>query len=379
MKVVIAIPCLLRGGTEIQSLFLARALISGGYEVTVLCYHEYNEDMVKDFEKEGCVVTLQKYPRNTGKFRLLMKLISYFKRSKPDFVHVQYIAPATIPILAARLAGVKRVLTTMHQMGTPYGLKEHLLFSGSRRLCDHAVFVSQAVQRSWTGSENLYDFNFPESFTGKSGTIFNAVDVDEINGISSRSDAENKKLSLSINDKFVIGAVSRLRREKGIDVLVKAFSLLPELHKTSHLLIVGDGPDLNELKAMAEKAEISDIVTWTGELPRNDALGAVCLMDLVVVPSREEGFGLTAIEAMALGKPVIASNTGGLTEIVKDGINGYLVPAGDPAALARKIKFLSTRPETNSQLGAEGRLTVARQFSYFSFVKNFISLYSKIK
>jgi len=76
---------------------------------------------------------------------------------------------------------------------------------------------------------------------------------------------------------------------------------------------------------------------------------------------------------------VIASNTGGLTEIVIDGINGYLVPAEDPAALAERIKFLSTRSEVTSQLGAAGRVTVARQFSYISFAKNFICLYSEIQ
>ena len=114
----------------------------------------------------------------------------------------------------------------------------------------------------------------------------------------------------------VIGAVSRLRHEKGIDLLLEAFTFLIRSGEKAHLLLVGSGPDEKKLKDTIQTYELNSSVTFYGEAEWERAMQLMAIMDIVVVPSRFEGFGLTAAEAMAAGKPVIASDTSGLKEVV---------------------------------------------------------------
>ena len=110
--VVIGLPMLLRGGTEIQTLTLAGVLKDEGYRVVVCCYYEFDNEMVEDFKKGGAEVTLLKLRRPEkgqlylGMVALLWQLVLYFKRSNPSVVHIQYVAPGLVPILAAKIAGV---------------------------------------------------------------------------------------------------------------------------------------------------------------------------------------------------------------------------------------------------------------------------------
>ena len=127
MLVTIAIPCLLQGGTEFQTLQLARVLRGAGHEVSVCCYFERDPAMVARFEETGARVELLGLDRSTSLLRLLGELRKWFAAAKPDVVHVQYMAPGFVPVLAARLAGVPRVFATVHQPATPHGWKARLL------------------------------------------------------------------------------------------------------------------------------------------------------------------------------------------------------------------------------------------------------------
>jgi len=97
-KVIIAIPCFLRGGTEQQSLLLVKALVESGYEVEVCCYFEYDEQMVADFKAAGADVSLLKWSRDTGTIKFIRNLSALFRSKSPDIVHVQYMAPGLLPI-----------------------------------------------------------------------------------------------------------------------------------------------------------------------------------------------------------------------------------------------------------------------------------------
>ncbi|MCX6248454.1 MAG: glycosyltransferase family 4 protein [Bacteroidetes bacterium] len=328
---------MLKGGTEYQTLYLARALMGEGFDVKVLCYHESDMEVVNEFQTTGAEVDLLNWPRKTNKLHLISDFIRYFRKEKPWAVHVQYIAPAATVILSAKLAGIKNILATLHQMGTQYGMKDRMLMRFSSSLCRRFTFVSLAVQESWTGKRHLYDPGQPASFLSAKGTIYNTVDADEILGIRELADKPGLVNLWGLKGKIVVGAVSRLRYEKGIDVLVRAFVLIQPEIPDARLFIVGDGPERKSLENLAERLGISNSIIWTGEVTRSTAIQLMSVMSLMVLPSRYEGFGLTAIEAMIQGIPVVASKTGGIEEVVGSVDYDSLFKTEDHEDLAKVI------------------------------------------
>jgi len=100
-NILVSLPVLLLGGTEIQTVNLVHVLVSAGYRVTICCYYEYDAEMVRQFEAMGTAVLLMHYERATGLWHLAKGLIRFFKEKKPDIVHVQYLAPGFVPVAAA--------------------------------------------------------------------------------------------------------------------------------------------------------------------------------------------------------------------------------------------------------------------------------------
>jgi glycosyltransferase involved in cell wall biosynthesis len=327
MKVTIGIPCLLPGGTEFQTLQLVRVLRAAGHEVSVCCYFEHDPAMVAAFER----VELLGLERSISPVRLVGVLRRALAKS--DVIHVQYMAPGFLAVLAAKLSGARRVFATVHQPATPYGRKARLLLRLAARMCDRFICVSEAVAKSWGVAAVV---------------IHNAVDIARIDAIAPEQVA-------------AIGAVARLRHEKGIDVLLDAMP-------GERLLIVGDGPD----RAVLEKRGGANVV-WAGQQPWERAMALMKGMEIVVAPSRFEGFGLTAAEAMAAGKAVVASDVDGLREVVGDA--GVLVPAGDAAALAAAVKRLLANPAERNAFGGKARERAERLFAPELFRRKILELY----
>jgi D-inositol-3-phosphate glycosyltransferase len=157
--------------------------------------------------------------------------------------------------------------------------------------------------------------------------------------------------------------VGRIQPLKGIDILLKAIALatddLPDLCGHLGLTIIGGDPqatmdrEILRLTRLKEKLGISDLVTFLGARDQDTLPYYYSAAQVCVVPSYYESFGMVALEAMACGTPVIASKVGGLTFTVKDGVTGYLVPDGDPAALSGKLKLILTDEKLRRRMGQE--------------------------
>jgi glycosyltransferase involved in cell wall biosynthesis len=163
-----------------------------------------------------------------------------------------------------------------------------------------------------------------------------------------------------LRDKFVFGVVSRLRQEKGVDLLIEAFAKLAQEKDNVHLHIVGTGPDRKQLSDKAIELNVVERVSFFGEASWKDAMQQMALMDVVVVPSRFEGFGLTAAEALAMGTPVIASNVFGLLEVVSDENTGYLFENGSFLDLYNKMKKMYENKEDYKRFEANSQVYVSR-------------------
>jgi glycosyltransferase involved in cell wall biosynthesis len=374
-RAILATPVLLAGGTETQTLTLAAVLLAAGWEVSVCCYHESDPAIVAAFEGAGARVILLGLSRRLGLVDVVLKLRSAFRAIHPNVVHVQYLAPGFTAVLAARLAGVKAVFATVHQPGGAYGVREHALLRLASLLCTAFFSVSLAVERSWFGDAALFDPDLPPT-SRRHGTIYNAVDAPGIIDAGRGVDPAALRRSVGIAaDAPVLGFVGRLRREKGLDVLIRALPAVVVSFPEVLLLVVGDGPDAEELHELAHREGVLDRVVWTGMCGRLETWRLLTAMDLAVVPSRFEGFGLAAAEAQAAGLPVVAAGVDGLREVIVDGQTGLLVPPDDPSALAAAIVRLIGTPHEAFNLGRRGRKRAVEQFGMERFARATLAFY----
>ena len=375
MKVLITIPCLLTGGTEMQTLHLTRALIALDYKVCVFCYFEYDMNIVRRFQDAGAEVVLCN-PQCNGRpkgLRLLKELNTQFrailKEYQPDIVHVQYMAPGLLPILISSLAGVKHIIATVHQTADQYNSKHRYMLRSGALLCSRFVSVSSAAHTSWFGN------GFPDK---KNRMIYNTVDEQEIYSIITNNGRPRISGEHNAGGKIIIGVVSRLRYEKGVDVLIEALEHAKKACSSFFCLIIGDGPARDELRRLAVEKNLNDMIIWSGSVRYEEAISYIKRMDIVVCPSRTEGFGLTALEAMFCGKPIIASRTGGLPEVIEDNATGLLFEAENPGDLADKLIRLINDPALRNEMGKNGRTRAEKEFGFDIFKERIRNLYEEV-
>lgn len=363
-----------------QTLNLVRTLVGEGHQITVLCYFEFNQEMVNEYQQTGCKVELLRLQRSIRPWTFIHLLRKRFIALQPDVVHVQYMAPGTLPIIAARLAEVKKILATVHQPYTPsHGKLASVLLRFSANLCTRFIAVSVNAEISWFGNGQLFDEKKALKDQPNHFTIYNAVDRAAIQKIEQQTDFLKEKFKLGIpSNHVVIGAVSRLRYEKGIDLLIESFAIVSKQHPTIYLLIVGTGPDEDQLKERINDLKLNQKTTFFGEANWETAMQQMALMDVVVVPSRFEGFGLTAAEAMAMGKSVVATNVFGLSEVVSNGETGILFPAEDIQALANSLIRLCIDPNLRSTMAFNGKAKVEKLFDISVYNQKTIQLYNEI-
>jgi D-inositol-3-phosphate glycosyltransferase len=182
--------------------------------------------------------------------------------------------------------------------------------------------------------------------------------------------------------------VGRIDPIKGLDVWFKAIELIveqdPALREKLCVCLVGGDLDeeipseseLGRLKTLKDELGIGDVVTFLGRRSQECLPYYYSAADIVVMPSRYESFGMAALEAMACGTPVVASDVGGLSFVVRDGETGYLVPEGNPYALADCVGYLLHHPEVRSHLGKRG-IEVAREYAWPRIADEIEALYQR--
>jgi glycosyltransferase involved in cell wall biosynthesis len=170
--------------------------------------------------------------------------------------------------------------------------------------------------------------------------------------------------------------IAALVRRKGLDVLLGALADLAREAGAPRLWIAGSGPEREALERRTRSLGLEGRVRFLGQ--REDAADLLAACDVFVLPSRREGLGVAALEAMAAGRPVVATRVGGLGHAVVPGRTGLLVPPDDTAALADAIRQLLHDPELRARLGAEGPRRVAEGFLAGQMVEAYGSLYEEV-
>ncbi len=187
------------------------------------------------------------------------------------------------------------------------------------------------------------------------------VDLNRFRPIA--SDVAKKRVGISCGDKVILFA-GRIEPLKGIDTLLQAMALIkaryPDVVEDTCVAIVGgdpwsDNPDheMARLQSLREELEIHDVVTFLGAKDQEILPNYYAAAEMVIMPSHYESFGMVALEAMAMARPVIASEVGGLAYLVRDGYNGFHVPSRDPEALAARIFELLTNEPCRAGHGCQ--------------------------
>jgi glycogen(starch) synthase len=170
----------------------------------------------------------------------------------------------------------------------------------------------------------------------------------------------------------------RLEDEKGVQTLIDAIALLRVDRPDLHAAIVGTGSALQRLKTRVRRRHLQDVVTFTGFIPDADMRATVAAADVAVVPSIYEPFGFVALEAMALGAPLVASRTGGLAEIVVDGRTGWLAVPGYAPDLARILDEVLSAPRVAKARAVAARARVAEEYGWDAIADRTDSVYRSV-
>ena len=241
------------------------------------------------------------------------------------------------------------------------------------RYADHIVYNSDATQDFYT--------DLLPKLTKKSELIYNGVDRDRPILEQPEKDRIRKNI-LNADNELLIGLVGRINRLKGHKVLLESYKNIKEEIPNSKLCFIGSPPDGQDhfqegVENRIEELELQNdivLVPYQSEIyPIIDAL------DLLIVPSTEpESFGIIAVEGMLSNKAVIASNIGGLANVISDGEDGLLVPPSDPDSLGKAIKGLVENSELRTNIESNARQSAIDKFSTSKMIDKFIALYNSI-
>ena len=373
IKVVIPIAILCYGGTEMQTLNLLRVLKRNGYQVEIVCFYENYADIVKEYENNGAVVTLLNLDKKRSKLELFHILYNFYRNRRPAIVHVQYVRQGFIALAAAFLAKVPVRFATVHQLGSPYGFLQHLLLRTASRMTTMFLCVSQSAERSWFGNASVWDAG--PSSQKRHCTIYNSIDIEQIRSLVNSIDKAKLRAQYGLKRGFIVGIVGRTSNDKGQLVLIDACAIIAKSFPHIQILIVGEDHQRDEIMKKASDVGLQNSVLFTGRLTTDEVYKLYGIMDILVVASRFEGFGLTAAEAMAAGVPVVASRVGGLIEIVQDRVTGLHVAPLNHQELADALLTCLKDPQQRMRFGEAGIVRVKAMFSFDIYEKAIASLY----
>jgi glycosyltransferase involved in cell wall biosynthesis len=288
----------------------------------------------------------------------LLELMRLLRRERPDILHASSSKAGVLGRLAAALTGVPIRVFTVH--GWAFGAHTGaaaLLYRWADRLMKPLTTVTICV------AEHERDAGLAARTCSPADTVVipNAIDVPV--APPARNGTRRPRLV----------AVGRLKAPKDFLTLVRAVAELPA--RACELVVVGDGPDREELEAEIRDLGLDGDVRLLGE--RSDVAELLAGADAFVLSSVSEGMPISVLEAMAAGLPVVATQVGGVPELVADGETGFLVPPGEPQALADALRRLLADQDLRQRLGDAGLERVRRSFDLGEFRRAHVALYSR--
>ncbi|MEO8605424.1 MAG: glycosyltransferase family 4 protein [bacterium] len=346
-------------GGEVQVFLLIDGLARRGHHNLLLC--PPGSAATAEAGRRG-VATAEVPMRGDLDALAVARLAAALRRQPLDVVHLHTGRAAWLGGLAARAAGVPAIVTRRMDRPLRRGWRSRLIYQHcSRRTAAIApAIVAQLI----------------EAGVPRQRIVLIPSAVDPARLVPRQPRAAVRAAGGVTDAEVIVFVAAALVRRKGIDVLLDALAGLRARGARPRLWVAGDGPERQALAAQARALALDDQVTWLGR--RDDVADLLAASDIFALPSRAEGLGVAALEAMGAGLPVVASAVGGLADAVVDERCGLLVAPGDAVALGAALERLLHEPELRARLGAAGPARLADGFLPEQMVAAYERLYREV-
>jgi glycosyltransferase involved in cell wall biosynthesis len=349
------------------------AIFGGGKRVFLQIMRHLNKD---DFQFNSCCALNREQEALVGKlggqiinidiqhggiWPSIKKLRKIILDANIDIIHSQGARADFYARLVSKLIKTPpKIVNTIAMLvkGYDVGFLKKTVYTGldrfTEKYADKFIVVSNALRDKLINNHSI-----PHQ---KVITIYNGIEVNEYQAqVFTQSTRRIRKEFDIENGEFIIGAIGRMVWQKGLEYFIQSIPKMISSIPKARIVLVGDGPLTNDLESLCLKLGVRDKVIFTGF--RSDIREILSAIDLLVIPSLAEGFPMITLEAMAMEKPVIATNIDGISEQITDGKTGILVPPKDSDSLARATVSVFNDRETARKMGLAAKRGVEEKYS----------------
>ncbi|SDQ87972.1 sugar transferase, PEP-CTERM/EpsH1 system associated [Pseudoxanthomonas sp. CF385] len=364
MEIVHFVENLDRGGLERTVVDLIASQREAGHQCRVICLFKLGL-LAKELLASG--VRVDACGKRPGlDLRALRRARALIRQSPDAVLHTHNAMAHYYAVIASLGLPLKCRINTRHGMGGRVKSgRQEWLYRQSMRFTDYAVAVCEAARERFAA----------EGVQPQRGllSVPNGIRLDRFKPADT---AGRQALATELGwpaGSRIIGTVGRLQPVKDHALLLRAFAKVRMQVPEAVLAVVGDGPLRAALETQAEQAGISDAVRFMGD--RHDVPRLLTGMDVFALSSASEGYSIALLEACAAGLPIVATDVGGNREIVRDGVNGRLVPAADVAALATALIALLRGGDEAGRMGRAGQSWAQAEASFRTMAERYHGLY----
>ena len=363
------------GAPEIVEIILSY-LDPSDYEMTLIYGNtQHPSEKTKEFLKKfkGRIIFLPNLNRDVSlldDIRSLIALYFIFIREKFDVVHTHTAKAGFIGRISAKLAGTPLVLHTPH--GHDFYGYFGTLASRTIILLERfaALFADRITVLTNTEKADMIKYHICAA--SKISVVYSGIDFPLFEKLNVNAAKKRSELLLKPED-LVVGVVGRLESIKGLEYFIASIPIISREVPQAKFLIVGEGSLGNELAERVKDLNITDKVLFTGW--REDIPEILSIIDILVLASLNEAVGRVILEAGAVGKPAVATEVGGVPEIIKNNETGVLIPPMDPAAMAQAVITLLKDEPKRVEMGRCAKEWVRNNFNDKSMVEKIESIY----
>jgi glycosyltransferase involved in cell wall biosynthesis len=383
IKVLRVIARLNVGGPALHVSYLTQGLADRGYDTMLVAgaVARGEESMAYVAEQRGVrVETLEDLHREISPFRdarAILRLARLIRRDRPTILHTHTAKAGAVGRIAALLAGRARPPIIVHTFHGHVlrGYFSPLLTLGFRLLERWlATFTTSLIAVSPEVRDDLVQLGVApkEKFV----VVRLGISLDERIGGEAGARSETRRVLGIRPDAFVVGWVGRMTAVKRTDDVLLALRRLLDENNDSYLCLVGDGPDRDHLERYAHELGIAQRCLFLGY--QDDVARFYAAIDVLLLPSANEGTPVSVIEALAAKRPVVATRVGGVPDVVRDGTDGFLVGVGEPDNLAARLAELARDPDRRTEMGEQGRARVLERYAVDRLVDDVDRLYRSL-
>lgn len=349
------------GGMEMAAYNIAKHLSKRNHEVHVITSGDNGLPKERIYN-EVCVHYIKLCKTKIGIILFWIGIIISLKKIHPDIIHIHSISSG-LPGFLAKLFLKIPYIVTCH--GSDVYLKWKLKKMRANLVLKNANGVTALTNHMREEVQKIYS---REVIVIPNGIDLNRFTILSTQGFRSR-------LGIKKNEKIII-FVGTLRPVKGVKYLIQAMKTIIQEKTTIRLILVGNGDEKQGLQEIVRELNLEKNIRFVGEVPNENIPMYLAAADIFVLPSLSEGFPIVVLEAMASGLPIVATDVTGLAEIIKDGVNGFLIEPRHPEDIAEKILFLLSNNEVLHRIAIQNKEEV-KEYAWDNIIKEFEGIYSK--